>query len=67
MKFLKNRLGGTSTASLPDASNSDAGIDEKEEKTDVNKDIAVVLPVHGVWKNGGGRKLVVMTQNNRKR
>lgn len=67
MKFLKNRLGGTSTASLPDASNSDAGIDEKEEKADVNKDIAVVLPVHGVWKNGGGRKLVVMTQNNRKR
>ncbi|XP_011023853.1 PREDICTED: E3 ubiquitin-protein ligase HEL2-like isoform X3 [Populus euphratica] len=66
MKFLKNRLGGTSTASLPDASNSDAGIDEKEEKADVNKDIAVVLPVHGVWKNGGGRKLLVMTQNNRK-
>lgn len=66
-KFMKNRLGGTSTASLPDASNSDAGIDEKEEKADVNKDIAVVLPVHGVWKNGGGRKLVVMTQNNRKR
>lgn len=66
-KFMKNRLGGTSTASLPDASNSDAGIDEKEEKADVNKDIAVVLPVHGVWKNGGGRKLVVMTQNNHKR
>ncbi|KAJ6762507.1 ZINC FINGER PROTEIN 598 [Salix purpurea] len=59
-KFLKNRLGDTSAASLPDASNSGADIDEKEENA------AVVLPVHGVWKNGGGRKLVVMTQNNRK-
>ncbi|KAF9669813.1 hypothetical protein SADUNF_Sadunf13G0003500 [Salix dunnii] len=59
-KFLKNRLGDTSAASLPDASNSDADIDEKEENA------AAVLPVHGVWKNGGGRKLVVMTRYNRK-
>ncbi|CAK7340454.1 unnamed protein product [Dovyalis caffra] len=55
--FLKNRLGDASSDTLPDDDP-----DEKEEKADANKDIPKVLPVGGVWNNGGGRKLVAMTQ-----
>ncbi|KAJ6995781.1 hypothetical protein NC653_012599 [Populus alba x Populus x berolinensis] len=60
-KFLKNRVGDTSAASLPNVGNSDADPDEKEEKAGVDSDIPELLPVHGVWRNGGGEKRVAMT------
>ena len=61
-KFLKNPVGDTSAASLPNVGNSDADPDEKEEKADVDSDIPELLLVHGVWRNGRGGKLVAMTQ-----
>lgn len=66
-KFLKNPVGDTSAASLPNVGNSDADPDEKEEKADVDSDIPELLLVHGVWRNGGGGKLVAMTQKDGKK
>ncbi|KAH8507134.1 hypothetical protein H0E87_009588, partial [Populus deltoides] len=60
-KFLKNHVGDTFAASLPNVGNSDVDPDEKEEKANVDSDIPELLLVHGVWRNGRGVKLVAMT------
>ncbi|XP_050223092.1 uncharacterized protein LOC126673142 isoform X2 [Mercurialis annua] len=60
-KFLKNRLGETSADALPD-NNLDVGLDDNKEKTYRKKHPPETLPVNGVWRNGGGRKLVAMSQ-----
>jgi hypothetical protein len=54
-------------ASLPNVCNSDDDPDEKKEKADVDSDVPKLLPVHGVWRNGGGGKLVEMTQKDHKK
>ncbi|XP_048225570.1 E3 ubiquitin-protein ligase HEL2 isoform X2 [Ricinus communis] len=66
-KFLKNRLGEASATALPENSSLDMGVDENEGKTYRKKHLPEILPVHGVWRNGGGRRLVVMTQRECKR
>jgi hypothetical protein len=54
-------------ASLPNVCNSDADPNEKEEKANVGSDVPELLSVHGVWRNGGGGKLVAMTQKDHKK
>ncbi|KDP23345.1 hypothetical protein JCGZ_23178 [Jatropha curcas] len=59
-KFLTNRLGDSSATAFPD----DGNPDEKGETTCLKKNTPRTLPVHGVWRNGGGRRLVVMSQRD---
>ncbi|XP_058000580.1 uncharacterized protein LOC110631555 isoform X2 [Hevea brasiliensis] len=66
-KFLKNRLGDISAAQLLDKDNPGAGPDGNDEKTCWKKNPPEMLPIHGVWHNGGGRRLVVMTQRRPKK
>ncbi|KAF8394729.1 hypothetical protein HHK36_020946 [Tetracentron sinense] len=51
-KFHKVRLGDGSMAALLDRRHSDP--DPTEERTDDDKNSSEGLPVHGVWRNGGG-------------
>ncbi|KAL5582717.1 hypothetical protein UlMin_015159 [Ulmus minor] len=60
-KFLRNRL-GDEAAALIEPSNSDI-----EEKIDKDKDPPEGLPVGGVWRNGGGRRLVATVNDPKKR
>ncbi|VVA37471.1 PREDICTED: zinc [Prunus dulcis] len=55
-KFLRNRLGNDATEL------SELG--DCEEKKDGDKDPPEGLPVHGVWQNGGGHRLVKMTMRD---
>ncbi|XP_021623273.1 E3 ubiquitin-protein ligase ZNF598 isoform X3 [Manihot esculenta] len=66
-KFLKNRFGDISAAQLPDKGTPDAGPGGADEKTCWKKNPPETLPIRGVWQNGGGRRLVMMTQRDRKR
>ncbi|XP_021281639.1 E3 ubiquitin-protein ligase HEL2-like [Herrania umbratica] len=61
-KFLRNRLGDASAAQRPDVGDSDPGPDQIEEKADENREPPEGLPVCGVWRNGGGRRLMAMNQ-----
>ncbi|KAK6242921.1 hypothetical protein QUC31_009330 [Theobroma cacao] len=61
-KFLRNRLGDASAAQVPDVGDSDPGPGQIEEKADENREPPEGLPVCGVWRNGGGRRLMGMTQ-----
>uniref|UniRef100_A0A5B7A5F5 RING-type E3 ubiquitin transferase n=1 Tax=Davidia involucrata TaxID=16924 RepID=A0A5B7A5F5_DAVIN len=64
-KFHRVRLGDSSPAALLDLTISDPDPDPSEEKTDGSKeDPPEVLPVRGVWQNGGGRRLVALTQKD---
>ncbi|KAM6597708.1 hypothetical protein CsatA_008232 [Cannabis sativa] len=60
-KFLRNRLGSDAAASFEHGSSNSEG------KIDDIKDPPEVLPVRGVWQNGGGRKLVESTQRDRRK
>ncbi|XP_065852511.1 uncharacterized protein [Euphorbia lathyris] len=64
-KFVRNRIGDTSATALSESSNADAdaGSDEKG-KSHWKKDPPEVMPIHGVWRNGGGRRLVVLTERD---
>ena len=65
-KFLRKRLGDDTTA-FTELGSSDAGSDLNEGKIEEEKDPPEGLPVSGVWRNGGGRKLVAMTQRDRRK
>ncbi|XP_039048822.1 E3 ubiquitin-protein ligase hel2-like isoform X2 [Hibiscus syriacus] len=56
-KFLRNRLGDASTAQLEEDRKC-----EIKEKTGENKEPPERLPVHGVWRDGGGQRLMAKTQ-----
>lgn len=62
-KFLRNRLGNDATELL-DLGDSDPGPGQTEEKSDGGKEPPGGWPVLGVWQNGGGRRLVSITQRN---
>lgn len=62
-KFLRNRLGNDATELL-DLGDSDPGPGQTEEKSDGGKEPPGGWPVRGVWQNGGGRRLVSITQRN---
>ncbi|XP_058076739.1 E3 ubiquitin-protein ligase hel2 [Magnolia sinica] len=60
-KFHRVRLGDGSAAALFGIGRSGVS-PEREEETAENVDPSEGLPVRGVWKNGGGQKLVARTQ-----
>ena len=62
-KFLRNRLGNDATELL-DLGDSDPGPGQTEEKLDGGKEPPGGWPVRGVWQNGGGRRLVSITQRD---
>ncbi|KAL4636454.1 hypothetical protein ACB092_03G009800 [Castanea dentata] len=62
-KFLRNRL-GNDAAELLDLGDSDPGPGQTEEKSDGGKEPPGGWPVQGVWQNGGGRRLVSITQRD---
>lgn len=62
-KFLRNRLGNDATELL-DLGDSDPGPGQTKEKSDGGKEPPGGWPVRGVWQNGGGRRLVSITQRN---
>lgn len=66
-KFLRSRL-GNDAAALSDFGISDPGANQTEEKpeekSDEDKDSPEGLQVHGVWRNGGGRRLVAITKRD---
>ncbi|XVF31518.1 hypothetical protein REPUB_Repub16aG0152900 [Reevesia pubescens] len=66
-KFLRNRLGDDSAAEFLDGRNCDPGPDEIEEKADKNKEPPEGLLVRGVWQNGGGQRLMVKAQRERRK
>lgn len=63
-KFNRVRLGDGSMAALVDPKNSDPGSDSMKAVIDGNKDPGEGLPVRGVWRNGGGHRLVAMTSKD---
>ncbi|KAF2307340.1 hypothetical protein GH714_026468 [Hevea brasiliensis] len=63
----RNNNDTQSAAQLLDKDNPGAGPDGNDEKTCWKKNPPEMLPIHGVWHNGGGRRLVVMTQRDQKR
>ncbi|EXB53831.1 hypothetical protein L484_003266 [Morus notabilis] len=65
-KFLRNRL-GSDAATVIEHGGSDASSDMNEVKIDEDKDPPEGLPVCGVWKNGGGQRLMAMTQRNHRK
>ncbi|GMI65435.1 hypothetical protein like AT3G62240 [Hibiscus trionum] len=56
-KFLRNRIGDASAAQLVEDRKC-----ETKEKADENKEPPERLPVRGVWRDGGGKRLVAKTQ-----
>ncbi|OMO86222.1 hypothetical protein CCACVL1_09714 [Corchorus capsularis] len=62
-KFLRNRLGDASSTEVANVGNCYPGPDRIEEKVDEDKEPPEELPVRGVWRNGGGRRLMGMTQS----
>ncbi|KAJ8623522.1 hypothetical protein MRB53_032051 [Persea americana] len=61
-KFLRVRLGDGSASALLDQRHMDASPERTEEPTtDISSD---GLPVRGVWRNGGGQRLVARTQRD---
>ncbi|GMN44108.1 hypothetical protein TIFTF001_013302 [Ficus carica] len=68
-KFLRNRLGNDAAAAAAVLEHGGSGTrpDLNEEKVDEDKDPPEGFPVGGVWQNGGGRKLVAMTQRDRRK
>lgn len=67
-KFLRNRLGNNAAAAaVLEHGGSGTRPDLNEEKVDEDKDPPEGFPVGGVWQNGGGRKLVAMTQRDRRK
>lgn len=65
-RFLRNRL-GSDAATVIEHGGSDASSDMNEVKIDEDQDPPEGLPVCGVWKNGGGQRLVAMTQRNHRK
>ncbi|XP_071738384.1 uncharacterized protein [Rutidosis leptorrhynchoides] len=60
-KFLRTRLGSGSMAAILDLTNSNGGSDYNvEEASNGSKDLDPNegVPVRGVWRNGGGHKLI---------
>ncbi|KAI3679117.1 hypothetical protein L6452_38426 [Arctium lappa] len=57
-KFHRVRLGNGSMASILDLTNSNAGSDSTEASNG-NEDPGDGVPVRGVWRNGGGHRLIV--------
>ncbi|CBI37014.3 unnamed protein product, partial [Vitis vinifera] len=53
-KFLRARLGDGSVGALLNSQDPDPDPDPVEETLDANMNPAEGLPVHGVWRNGGG-------------
>lgn len=60
-KFHRVRLGNGSMASILDLTNSNAGSDSTEASNG-NEDPGDGVPVRGVWRNGGGHRLIVKDQ-----
>lgn len=58
-KFLRNRLGDMSAAKDSDTGNNVCPIGDKRNE---NNEPSEGLLVHGVWRNGGGRKLAAMVR-----
>ena len=65
-KFLRNRL-GNDAAAISELGSSNTGPELTGERIDDAKDPPEGLPVGGVWQNGGGRRLVAMTQRDRRK
>ncbi|KAK6911691.1 hypothetical protein RJ641_023784 [Dillenia turbinata] len=66
-KFHRLRLGDDSSAATLNLDNPDPGpgpVAEQAEDLDAPSE---GLSVHGVWRNGGGQRLVAMSQKNPKR
>ncbi|XP_024981453.1 E3 ubiquitin-protein ligase hel2 isoform X1 [Cynara cardunculus var. scolymus] len=62
-KFHRVRLGNGSMASILDLTNSNAGSDSTEASNgNGNEDPGDGVPVRGVWRNGGGHRLIVKDQ-----
>ncbi|KAA8549034.1 hypothetical protein F0562_000718 [Nyssa sinensis] len=65
-KFQRVRLGDGSVASLLDLKNSDPDPDPDlmEGAADGNKNPTEGLPARGVWRNGGGQRILGMTSKD---
>ncbi|XP_061367243.1 uncharacterized protein LOC133310342 [Gastrolobium bilobum] len=60
-KFLRKRL-GNDDAAVTDLDDYDPVSSNVQERSNGNKEPPRQLPVRGVWRNGGGKRLVAMTQ-----
>ncbi|PWA53141.1 zinc finger, RING-type, Zinc finger, C2H2-like protein [Artemisia annua] len=58
-KFLRTRLGNGSMASILDVNNSNGGSDDSASNGNKEEEATDGVPVRGVWRNGGGIKLIV--------
>lgn len=63
-KFHRVRLGDGSVAALLDLKNADP--DQDPDVSDSNKNPIDGLPVRGVWRHGGGQKLLAKTAGDPK-
>ncbi|KAG5514087.1 hypothetical protein RHGRI_035478 [Rhododendron griersonianum] len=68
-KFHRVRLGDGSVAAFLDRKNADPDQDPdvKEATSDANKNTVDGLPVRGVWRHGGGQKLLARTAGDPKK
>ncbi|XP_009591927.1 uncharacterized protein [Nicotiana tomentosiformis] len=67
-KFHRVRLGDGSVETLLNLKSSDPDADpDRKETSDEQSDPPEGLPVRGVWRNGGGHKLVAMTSKGPKK
>ncbi|XP_052189522.1 E3 ubiquitin-protein ligase HEL2 [Diospyros lotus] len=70
-KFHRARLGDGSVAAFLDLNNSDPDpdpdLDSNPSESDSNNRPTEALPVHGVWRNGGGHRLLAMSARSAKK
>ncbi|KAK9161834.1 hypothetical protein Syun_008175 [Stephania yunnanensis] len=63
-KFHRVRLGDGSAAALLDLRQGDLNTEHGEESTNSKQNPSGTVPVRGAWRNGGGQRLVAMTQKD---
>ncbi|KAK9136576.1 hypothetical protein Sjap_007170 [Stephania japonica] len=63
-KFHRVRLGDGSAAALLDLRQGDPNTELEEESTNSKQTPSGTTPVRGAWRNGGGQRLVTMTQKD---
>ncbi|KAJ8565538.1 hypothetical protein K7X08_008114 [Anisodus acutangulus] len=65
-KFYRVRLGDGSVETLLNLNGSNLDLDPDQNETSDEQSNPESLPVRGVWRNGGGQKLVAMTSKGPK-
>ncbi|CAA3009991.1 Hypothetical predicted protein [Olea europaea subsp. europaea] len=69
-KFHRNRLGDGSAEAFLDHKNSDpdsdSDLNQRKAASDKQDNASEGLPVHGVWQNGGGQRLLAVTSKGTK-